>query len=346
MNKKVKNILKTLAFPVLVFGIMDLLVRLKTGHGIISSMIDVQSIIRNAGISTILALALAFNLTSGRLDLSLGAQRLAGTIIGGSICQMLGLSGVWLLVFALAFGFLFGFLTGLAFVITRVPPMVLGVGMGLIWEVIPFAFTGGKGLNLYGMQGNAILNNTYFIIIGMVVIAIFCALLMNNTRFGYELKAIQGNQLIAQNSGINIFKNAVICYTFAGGLVCIGGMFTAAYETQLLAGLGLASNGVVTSNMFPMMLGAFIGLWSNDAIGTIVAALTIQIFQYGLTQLEFSTPNTNAINQGLFVLFLVFLANKEIFKIKAREKARIAEAREKKARMAEEKAKLAAESAN
>ena len=333
MNNKVKSILKTIAFPVIVYGVMEILVRVKAGHGIVSSMLDVQSIIRNAGISTILALALSFNLTSGRLDLSLGAQRLAGTIIGGVVAQKLGLSGVWLLVFALAFGLLFGLLTGLMFVITRVPPMVLGVGMGLVWEVIPFAITGGKGLNLYGMAGNEILNNTYFIIIGMIVIAVFCAVLLNSTKFGYELKAVQGNQLIARNSGIDIFKNAVICYTLAGGLVCVGGMFTAAYETQLLAGLGLASNGVVTANMFPMMLGAFIGAWTNDAVGTITAALTIQIFQYGLTQLEFSTPNASAINSALFVLFLVYLANKEIFKIKAHEKARVAEAKAKKAEL-------------
>lgn len=333
MKEKVKNILKTLAFPVIVYFVMNLLVQMKTGYGMVSSMLDVQSIIRNAGISTILALALSFNLTSGRLDLSLGAQRLAGTIIGGSIARSLGLAGVWLLVFALAFGLLFGFLTGLMFILTRVPPMVLGVGMGLVWEVIPFAYTGGKGLNLYGMQGNEILNNTYFIIFGMIVIAAFCAILLNTTRFGYELKAVQGNQLIARNSGIDIFKNAVICYTLAGGLVCIGGMFTAAYETQLLAGLGLASNGVVTTNMFPMMLGAFIGAWSNDAVGTIIAALTIQIFQYGLTQLEFSTPNASVINSALFVLFLVYLANKEIFKIRAHNKARVAQAKARKAEL-------------
>ena len=333
MNNKLKNIIKTLAFPVIVYALMELLVRVKTGHGVVSSMLDVQSIIRNAGISTILALALSFNLTSGRLDLSLGAQRLAGTIIGGTVAQMLGLSGVWLLVFAFAFGLLFGLLTGLMFVITRVPPMVLGVGMGLIWEVVPFAATGGKGLNLYGMQGNEVLNNTYFIIIAMVVVAVFCALLMNTTRFGYELKAVQGSQLIARNSGIDIFKNAVICYTLAGGLACLGGMFTAAYETQLQAGLGLASNGVVTANMFPMMLGVFIGAWSNDAIGTITAALTIQIFSYGLTQLEFSTPNSNAINQALFVLFLIYIANKEIFRRRAHNKARIQEAKAKKAEL-------------
>lgn len=330
MKKRITAILKTLAFPIISFIVMNTIVSFTKGHGIISSMLDVQSIVRNAGISTILALALSFNLTSGRLDLSLGAQRLAGTIIGGNLAQQLGLSGIWLLVFAFAFGLFFGFVTGVMFILTRVPPMVLGVGMGLIWEVLPFLYTGGKGLNLYGMKGNEIINNTYFTIICMVVIASICAILMNSTRYGYELKAIQGNQLVARNSGINVFKNAVICYTLAGGLACIGGMFDATYTTQMTANLGLASNGVVTANMFPMMLGAFIGQWSNDAVGTITASLSIQIFLYGLTQLEFSSPNSSAINSVLFVIFLVYLANKEVFKIKRMERNRIKQAKAKK----------------
>jgi len=181
--------------------------------------------------------------------------------------------------------------------------------------------------------GNEILNNTYFTIVCMVVIAVFCAIIMNSTIFGYELKAIQGNQLVARNSGINVFRNAVICYTLAGGLVCIGGMFDAAYTTQMTANLGLSSNGAVTTNMFPMMLGAFIGALSNDAVGTITASLTIQIFMYGLTQLEFSTPNQNAISQTVFVLFLIYLANKDLFKLRKREKARIQEAKARRAEL-------------
>lgn len=332
-KKKLIGILKTIAIPVIVLLIMDVLVKARTGRHIVSTIVDIQSIIRNAGVSAIFAFALSFNLTSGRFDLSLGAQRLAGTIIGGSIAQSLGLSGIWLLAFALFFGLICGFITGLAFIITRVPPMVLGVGMGLIWEVLPFAWTRGKGLNLYGMQGNGILNNAFFTIGCMIVIGAFVSILVNTTKFGYELRAIQGSQLISRNSGINIFKHAVICYTLAGGLVCVAGMIDASYTTQLAAGLGLASNGVVSANMFPMMLGAFIGAWCNDSLGTIIASLSIQIFSYGLTQLEFSSPNASAINESIFVLFLVYLANKSIFKIRAKEKARIQEAKNKKAEL-------------
>ena len=61
----------------------------------------------------------------------------------------------------------------------------------------------------------------------------------------------------------------------------------------MAASLGLTSNGVVAANMFSMILGNYIGRKSNSAIGIIVAALTIKIFSYGLTQLELSEANTS-----------------------------------------------------
>ena len=106
--------------------------------------LDIKTVIRNTGITAVTAYALSFNLKEGRFDLSLGAQRMAGTIIGGLLAMSLGLSGLWLLVFSVVFGFLFGFLTGLAFIGLRVPPMVLGVGMALIWGVVPYVVSGGK----------------------------------------------------------------------------------------------------------------------------------------------------------------------------------------------------------
>lgn len=330
MNKeRVKNIIFTLAFPIVMFMIMNILVYARIGKPMITSSLDIKTIIRNTGISAIIAYALSFNLGSGRFDLSLGAQRLAGTIIGGNIAISLGLSGFGLLIFAILFGALFGFITGVMFVTFRVPPMVLGIGMGLVLEVLPYIQSEGKGLNLFG-QGMDILSSTPFIIGVVIIVAIVVMLLMNKTKFGYELKAIQGSQLIAQNSGINIFRHTVLCYTFAGALVCIAGVMAVSYSTTLSAGLGLTSSAVVAANMFPMILGGYIGRKSNESIGIIVAALTIRIFSYGLTLMEFSEANSSVFNMLFFVGFLIFLANEHVFKTKKAEKARITEAIEYK----------------
>lgn len=324
--KRVKNILITIAFPLVMWAIMEVVVRLKIGHPMITSMLDIKNIVRNAGMSAIIAYALSFNLSSGRFDFSLGAQRLAGTIIGGYIAVKLGLSGIFLMLFAIAFGAIFGFITGVMFITFRVPPMVLGIGMGLVLEVVPYVATAGIGLNLFGKKGMEILSDTYFIIATVIIVAIFVTLLTNKTRFGYELKAIQGSQLISQNSGIDIFKHTVLCYTFAGALVCIAGVMDASYYSNLQSSLGLASSAVVAGNMFPMIMGGYLGRWSNQSIGIIIAALTIRIFSYGLTLMEFSEANASVFNMLFFVGFLVFLANEDILRKRKAEKDRIAEA--------------------
>ena len=329
-NRKVKDVLFTIAFPIAAFILMELLCVALKGRHLVGSLLDIKTLVRNTGISAILAFALSFNLSCGRFDLSLGAQRLAGTIGGGVIAMNLGLTGLWFLLFSIVFGLLFGFITGMIFIITRVPPMVLGVGIGLVWECVPYVFSEGKGLNLFGYSGTEVLTSTPFTIIVMVAVGFFVTVIMNKTKFGCEMKAIQGSQFIARNSGINIFRHAVLCYTFAGALVCIGGIIDAAYQTQMSATLGLASNSAVSSNMFAMMLGGYIGEKSNQATGVIVAAFTLSIFSYGLTLMELSEANTSVVNQTVFVLFLVFLANRYFLKKRAAEKARIAQALEKR----------------
>lgn len=333
-NRKVKDVLFTAAFPVGVFILMEIICFVFKGRHLITSMLDVKTLVRNTGVSAIIAFALSFNLSCRRFDLSLGAQRLAGTIVGGVIAMKLSLSGLWLLLFALAFGLLFGFITGMIFVITRVPPMVLGVGLGLVWECVPYQVSQGKGLNLFGVDGVGILTDTAFTIIIMVVIAVFVSVIMNRTKFGCEMKAIQGSQNIAQNSGINVFRHAVLCYTLAGGLVCIAGIIDTAFQTQMSSTLGLTSNSVVVSNMFAMMLGSFIGEKSNQSTGVIVASLTLCTFSYGLTLMELSEANMNVVNQTVFVCFLVFLANRYFFVRRRKERARISEAQEERKRLA------------
>lgn len=324
--KRFKNLFYTVAFPLVMFLIMEIICYSVKGRHVIGSFLDVKTLVRNTGITAFSAFALSFNLTCGRFDLSLGAQRLAGTIVGGIVATSLGLSGVWVLVISVAFGLLFGLITGLFFVTLRIPPMVLGIGVGLLLECIPYKVSQGKGLNLFGKPGITILSNTYFVIALVIGVAFLISVLMNTTRFGYEMRAIQGSQLIARNSGIDIFKHAVICYTLAGAVICIAGVIDTGFTTQMSSTLGLATVGAVSQHMFAMVLGGFIGKWSNESVGIIIASITVRIFSLGLINLEFSEPNTNLANSILFVIFLVYVANQDFFKNRSAVAARIAEA--------------------
>jgi ribose transport system permease protein len=327
---KIENILITLAYPVGMFIVMSLMLLVLNKPNIILSSIDIRTIIRDTGIAATIAFALSFNLTSGRLDLSLGSQRLVGTIIGANLALSLGLTGVWLLVFAAVAGLLFGFIVGMIFVMVRIPSLILGIGMGLILETVAYLYSDGIGLNLFGREGIDILKNIEFTILIVVVVATINLIMMAYTRYGYHLKAIQGSQRVAMNSGIKVFKHAVLSYTFAGGFVAISGVLFAAYNTQMEATLGFASNGPIVANIFPMMLGGYIGRKSNAAIGIITAALSLRIFSISLSRMALSESTTAVFNMLLFVLFLIWLANENVFKHRKEVKNRIIEAKNKR----------------
>ena len=231
---------------------------------------------------------------------------------------------------SIIFGVIFGLLAGIMFVITRVPPMVLGIGMGLIYECVAFAGSQSKGLSLFGVEGIEILTNINFTIVVIFIVAAIVMMLMGYTKFGYHMRSIQGSQRIAQASGINVFKHAVLCYAFAGGTVSVSGVFSAAFEGGMATSMGFASNGAIYNGFFPMFLGQYMAKWSNQALGIIVATITLSIFSAGLSAIKLTSELSSVINMLALLAFLVFLANKNIIKDKKAEKARIALAKEKK----------------
>lgn len=334
-NSKLKSILITVAVPVVMFLIMDLLCVLTQDRHIFITILDVQNFVRATCIAACTALALSLNLSNGRFDLSLGAQRVAASILGGNLAIALGLGGIGVLVFALIFGLALGGVVGLIFVWFRTPAMVLGIGMALIYECMAFVGSNSKGLQLYAAPNVKNLSNMYLCISVLLLILAIFLVLVKYTKFGYHMRAIGGSQKIAHNSGINVFRHAIGCYTLAGGAIGVAGVFEAAYSGSMDAAMGLTSNSVVMTNCFPMYLGKYLGRWSNEAVGILVSAMTIKLFQTGLSIMKFSMTEQRVFTLCLFLVFLVFRANETIFAVRRAKKERIAQAIEKKKAMAQ-----------
>lgn len=332
-NTKWKNILITVAVPLGMWLLMELLCRSFMNRSVIASSLDLKNYVRNVGISACVALALSFNLGTGRFDLSLGAQRIAATVVGGNLALHLGLGSAGVLLFALLFGLIFGGLVGLIFVTFRVPPMVLGVGMALIYECVAFASSDANGLQLFG-KGVDSLSNMSFTIAIVVIATLFVAFLYQYTPFGYRMRAIQGSQKIAKDSGINVFSHAFWSYTLAGGLVSFSGVFDAAFKGNMSVNLGFSSNTAIMANCFAMFLGKYLAKWSNEALGIVVATMTLKMLGTGMSVLKLSDNVVQLTNMTLFLLFLIFRANEKFFQRSKVRSERIRQAQEKKALLA------------
>lgn len=332
---KIKNAACSLGVPLLVYLIMEVICRIVTGAGVINNMADLKNLARTFASLFCIALALSCNLPAGRMDFSLGSQMILAVIFGGNIAIGLGMGGVGVLFFSILFGIIAGFIVGVAFVQTRILPMVLGMGMALIYECISFSAFDSKGIQMFGVAGLGILSNVGFIVLAVVGVTVVIGYLFLLSPFGYDRKAIQGNQRISMNSGINIFKNCIWCYTLAGGLVAIAGVFDTVFKGSLSPVLGMASRSTVMGNMFAVMLGMTLARFSNPVLGTMMSVMSIKILTLGLSKLALDSSIQTIIVYMLFLALMIYRMNEPAIKKIAKKKARIAQARQMKSQMAE-----------
>ena len=140
------------------------------------------------------------NLAFCGVDTSTGSQMYLACIIGGNIALSLNLGGVGVLAFSMLFGMLAGGFVGFLFINMRILPMVLGLGISLVYECISFSMYNQQGLNLFGKPGVSILSNWGFIIVVTLLVMLVMTYLFQYSGFGYNRRAIQGNQKLASTS--------------------------------------------------------------------------------------------------------------------------------------------------
>lgn len=331
------NALFTIAVPAAVWLIMELLNLAFCGVHTLNSVIDYTTLMRNLVTSFCFALGLNCNLPVGRMDTSTGSQMFLACIVGGNLALSLNLGGVGVLIFSMVVGMLAGGFVGVLFVNLRILPMVLGLGITLVYECISFSMNNQQGLNLFGKQGVSILSNWGFIVVVMLLIMLVMTFLFQYSSFGYNRRAIQGNQKLANDAGINIYINAVLCYVAAGALVSIAGVFDTAYKSNLVPVLGMNSNSTVFANMFPMAVGVWLAKKSNPVIGIVAGSLSVQFLILGLskfTMIGVSDYLQTCIRYSIWLLFMIYRMNEDkIARIKER-RARVALARATRAKRA------------
>lgn len=320
------NALFTIAVPMSVWLVMEILNYKITGLHTMASAIDWTSLMRNLASSFCFALGLNCNLQLGRMDTSTGSQMYLACIFGGNIALSLGLGGIGVLVLSMLLGMLAGGLAGFLFVKLRILPMVLGLGLSLVYECISFSAYDQQGLNLFGKAGTKILSNKLFIVVVCLIVILVMTYLFQYSSFGYKRRAIQGNQKLALDSGINIYRNAFFCYVIAGALVSIAGVFETAYKSSLVPVLGMSSNSTVFANMFPMAVGLWLSKKSNPVIGVLAGSFSVQFLIIGLskfTNVGMSNYMQTCIKYSIWLVFMIYRMNEYKFKYYKDRRARI-----------------------
>lgn len=254
-------------------------------------------------------LALSINLNTGRFDFSIGAVALFSSVISAQICIVFQLPGLAMLLISILTGLLLGVLSGTVYVVTKLPPIIVSLGVTLFYEGAAFAVTDGYGVSFVAnkeLTGFPGIRNYILVIIAALTVVI---VIFDYTSFGYRYRALLSGQKVSVNTGILEVPNAIGCYAIAGALMGTVGFISATNTGTIQMSLNFGSIGVMFTAFLPMFIGGFIGRFCNERIGYLLGAVTTAFISLAYARLKVDSSVQQIVTALILVLFLIYLNN-------------------------------------
>ena len=122
-------------------------------------------------------------------------------------------------------------------------------------------------------------NVSIAIILG-ILLAVTLFVILNNTTFGYELKATGFNKEACKYAGMNGKRNIIVTMIIAGGLAGLGGAFAILAPTSIVgSSVTYEPINVIAANGFNGIAVALLG--NSNPIGIIFSSVFISYIQRG-----------------------------------------------------------------
>lgn len=275
---------------------------------------------RTMVMTLIAALALNTNLNSGRMDFSLGATGILACLLASLIVP--GVDTVdhifQFLFLSIVFGMVLGFIHSLVLISTKLPPIVISLGMCLVYEGIAKVVatsTGSAGtVNLkMGPYTTSFFQEPIILIPLLLIVAVVMASALCYTRYGYNKLALVYNQKISVDTGINEISHCIISFIIAGALIAIYQVMSSCGTASITINVDLASSGTVFKNFLPIFIGGILARYSNQIVGLLLAVVgTTILYTYGFDNALTATVSSLINGFSVFAV-LVYMVDKYRF---------------------------------
>jgi ribose transport system permease protein len=243
------------------------------------------TILRQVSNIGILSVGMTFVLIAGGIDLSIGSVL---PLVGVSAALMMTKGGMPpALAFSIgaSIGIGVGLFNGLIITYTRMPPLIMTLGVGYICRGLAFIAT--NGYPVYELPAGArILGQGYLFkvipvcVVIMIGVIAFGAIILNQTQLGRQFYALGGNEEAARLSGINVKRIRVIAYVFCGFLAGISGIVM---MSRLNSGQPLSGSGMEMDALIACVIGGIsVAGGEGRATGMIGGMLVMGVLANGL----------------------------------------------------------------
>ena len=323
-SKKLSDFILKYAIYI-VFVLLVIVIALKEPDFV--SVENFRNILSMSSTRFIIALGVGGILITGGTDLSAGRQVGLSAVISASLLQQLDYARrmypnlqqlpLWVpIVLAMVVCGMIGLLNGFVVAHLKVPPFIATLGTWLAvyglnsmyfdrppYGAQPIGGLDSRFINLgSGFIGKDSTYSLPYIVLIALAVAGFVWVLYNKTRFGKNIYAIGGNPEAAKVSGVNVAKNLMMMYVFAGVLYGLAGCLEAART-------GGATNNYGNMYELDAIAAAVVGgVSTSGGIGTVpgimVGVLIFSVINYGLTFIGMS-PYLQLVVKGAIILAAV-----------------------------------------
>ncbi len=303
MNKKqdigtiCKRVAYTIALPVLVYAIMCI-----ARPSIYLSGSTFLSLLLQSFIYMLVGWSMLFGMSCGLFDFSVGSRYLLAALFGIHMSQKFGVIGFVLGV--LLASMVLAAITGAFFAGLKIPSIIAGFAALLIFEALACIYQ--KTFSVVVTADISVFGRTPGIYIMVALCFVLVYVLFNRTKFGYQIKAIGGNEAIARSMGIKAVRLKVMTYIVGGLILGIATVAKVGYDQSVVAATNMASMSACFTPMMAVMIGLQLAS-CNPVVGTAVGAFTIATVSSGVVTLGINYRLQNVV---IGVFLLVFIAYK------------------------------------
>lgn len=267
---------------------------------------NLWSVLRQASINTLLALAMAMVLIIGCIDLSVSSVlALSGAL--GVIMINNGIPVSIAMLLALGFGVVSGSLNGFLVAFTQIPPFIITLATQQCFRGAAYLVTNGRTIMCYepaftNLGSGNILGLPIPVLIVVLVLALV-AMMLGKAKFGRRMYAVGGNKSAATYSGINVQRITVVVYILTGVLSALAGIVLASrtYSCQPTAGEGYECDAIAAAVLGGVSFTGGVG----TAGGVLIGSLIIAFLNNGLNMLHVQSY-WQTIAKGIVILIAVY----------------------------------------
>lgn len=309
------------------YGILLVLIALAVffsfGSEYFMSVGNIMNVLRQSAVTGICAVGLTFVMLTGGIDLSVGAVIGMASVVASSSMVKLGLHPIAASLLALCVGAVSGALNGALVTYVKIPPLIATLGTMTSFRGLCYILTG--GLPVYGFpDGFGIIGKGYVSVIPVPVIIMALVFVggwyvLNRTRYGRYLYAIGGNREAARLSGINVNKNMMLTYIYAGLLSATAGIVEL---SRLSSGQPNAGDGFEMTVITSVVLGGVsVNGGEGKFMGVIIGVFIMGVLTNGLVMMNVYEFYQQLI-RGIVLLLAVGLD--QMTKRRVKEKRKVA----------------------